>query len=155
MTTGAAALCIRIQLRCGGLSTSCGRSINSIFFKYNTDVYRIPIFYNAIRGYMVKLTSWSRVLRHAVFRRVSLPRRQLPLSRPSRDDSLFVEPHVFEAPAIVLAVGHYRQPLDLGLPAGRGAQVIDDRARQILLQFIIGVPREPFALARIGFHRLL
>src|SRR5437763_3507414 len=36
MTTGAAALCIRVQLRCEGLSTSCGRSINSIFFKYNS-----------------------------------------------------------------------------------------------------------------------
>jgi len=29
--------------------------------------------------------------------------------------------------------GDHRQPLDLGLPAGRGAQVIDDRARQILI----------------------
>src|SRR5712671_7797626 len=67
----------------------------------------------------------------------------------------FVEPHVFEAPAIVLAVGHHCQPLDLGLPAGRGAQVIDDRARQTLLQFIIGVPHQLFALAWIGFHRLL
>jgi hypothetical protein len=27
---------------------------------------------------------------------------------------LFVEPHVFEAPAIVLAVGHHRQPLTSG-----------------------------------------
>src|SRR5947208_3849327 len=69
MTTGAAALCIRVQLRCEGLSTSSGRSVNSIFFKYNTDVYRIPILYNAIRGHMVKLTSCSRVLRHAVFLR--------------------------------------------------------------------------------------
>src|ERR1700720_3487962 len=65
---------------------------------------------------------------------------------------LFVEPHILEAPAIVLAVGHHRQPLDLGLPAGRGAQVVDDRARQVFLQLVVDIPHQLFALCRIGFR---
>src|SRR5579871_3503823 len=37
--------------------------------------------------------------------------------------ALFVEPHILEAPAVVGAVDHDRQALDLGPPAGRFAQV--------------------------------
>src|SRR5580704_15823040 len=49
--------------------------------------------------------------------------------------ALPVEPDVFKAPAIILAVSHHGQPFDLGHPAGRGAQMVDDRPSEILLQF--------------------
>src|SRR5258708_4315098 len=73
-------------------------------------------------------------------------------TRLIRSLPLFVEPHILEAPAIVLAVGHHRQPLDLGLPAGRRAQVVDDRARQVFLQLVVDIPHQLFALCRIGFR---
>src|SRR5258705_13401468 len=37
-----------------------------------------------------------------------------------------VEPPIFHAPAIVLAVDHDRDALELRLPAGRGTEVVDD-----------------------------
>src|ERR1700719_2796750 len=65
---------------------------------------------------------------------------------------LLIQPEVFEAPAIVLAVDHDRQALDLGLPAGRGAEMINDRTRAVLLQFLVDLPDELTALLRIGLH---
>src|SRR5690348_10695572 len=67
---------------------------------------------------------------------------------------LLVQPEVFEAPAIVLAVDHDRQPFDFGLPAGRGAEVVNGRPRPVLLQFLVDLPDELAALLRVGFHRL-
>src|SRR5260370_29235275 len=67
---------------------------------------------------------------------------------------LFVQPEVFEAPAIVLAVDHDRQPFHLRLPAGRCAEVVNDRTRAVLLQFLVDLPDEFAALLRIGLHRL-
>src|SRR4029077_20641264 len=69
--------------------------------------------------------------------------------------ALPVEPNVFKAPAIILAIGHNGQPFDLGHPAGRGAQMVDDRSSEILLQFMVDIPDELLALGRIGFRRLL
>ena len=63
---------------------------------------------------------------------------------------LAVEPDIFHAPAVVLAVYHDGQPLDLRLHAGRGAGVVDDRARPVLLQLLVDVPDEMPALFSIG-----
>src|SRR5579885_2443239 len=68
---------------------------------------------------------------------------------------LFVEPDVLEAPAVVGAVDHDVQPLDLRPPAGRLAQVELDRPHHRLLQSAVDLPDEPFALFLIAFHRLL
>src|SRR5258708_29424551 len=66
-----------------------------------------------------------------------------------------VQPPIFHAPAIVLAVDHDRRALHLRLPAGRGAEMVDDRARAILLQFLVDVPDQALALFLVGFRRLL
>src|SRR6267154_711550 len=66
-----------------------------------------------------------------------------------------VQPPIFHAPAIVLAVDHDRRALHLRLPAGRGAEVVDDRPRAILLQFPVDVPDQALALFLVGFCRLL
>src|SRR5438477_12329555 len=70
------------------------------------------------------------------------------------DTRLAVEPPIFHAPAIVLAVDHDRYALELRLPAGRGAKVVDDRPRAILLQFLVDVPDQALALLLVGFRRL-
>src|SRR5690242_14867102 len=67
--------------------------------------------------------------------------------------ALFVEPDVLEAPAVIGAVDHDVQPLDLGPPAGRLAQVEWPHNR--LLQLAVDLPNELLALRLVGFHRLL
>src|SRR6516165_8269573 len=62
-------------------------------------------------------------VRVAIWSRQSYSTKVSAISVPSL---LPVEPDVFEAPAIVLAVGHHRQAFDRELPAGGGAQVVDD-----------------------------
>src|SRR6266699_1929809 len=47
---------------------------------------------------------------------------------------LFVEPHIFHAVAVVDAVHHRRVALDVGMPAGAGAVVVNHRARHVLSQ---------------------
>src|SRR5271163_2547281 len=68
---------------------------------------------------------------------------------------LFVEPDVFEAPAIVDAVDHDRQTLDPGLPAGAAGRVKDDRSDRSFRQHPFELPDDLLALFRIGLHRLL
>src|SRR5438270_12512656 len=68
--------------------------------------------------------------------------------------ALLVEPYIFEAPAVVDAVDHDRQPLDLGLAAGRAARIEDHRPGNVLDQLPFDLPYQLFALFRIGFHRL-
>jgi hypothetical protein len=68
-------------------------------------------------------------------------------SRPS----LIVEPDVFHAPAIVLAVDHDGQVFDLRLHAGGGTGVVDDRARAVLLQPLVDVPDEMPAPVAVGY----
>src|SRR5436190_15818489 len=65
---------------------------------------------------------------------------------------LSVQPHVFHAPAVVDAIDHRRQPLDLRLPAGGKNIVKNDRASSVFLQFPIDLPYQPLALVLIG-HR--
>src|SRR5437879_12741180 len=65
-----------------------------------------------------------------------------------------VEPPIFHAPAIVLAVDHDRDALQLRLPAGCGAEVVGDWPRAVLLQFLIDVPAQALALVLVGLCRL-
>src|SRR5204863_10159063 len=65
---------------------------------------------------------------------------------------LSVQPHVFHAPAVVDAIDHHRQPLDLRLPAGGKNIVKNDWASSVFLQFPIDLPYQPLALVLIG-HR--
>src|SRR5258708_21692610 len=68
---------------------------------------------------------------------------------------LLVQPDVFEAPAVEYAVDHDLQTLEPRLPAGRKAQVIDDRSRLIFLQPAIDLPHQPLAFLLVGLDRLL
>src|SRR5438094_7811477 len=79
-----------------------------------------------------------------------------PGLRPDLGDTRSaVEPPIFHAPAIVLAVDHDRDVFHLRLPARRGAEVIDDRARAIFLQFLVDIPDQALSLLLVGFRRLL
>src|SRR5215472_16065466 len=69
--------------------------------------------------------------------------------------NLPLEPHVFHAPTVVLAVDHDGQPFELSLHASCCAGVVDDWARRILLQFLVDLPNEVPALLLIGHRRLL
>src|SRR5262249_23949917 len=64
-----------------------------------------------------------------------------------------VEPDVFHAPAIVLAVHHDGQPLNLGLIAGAKPRVVDDRPGTVLLQLPIDVPDQFPARVLVGCGR--
>src|SRR5215467_10179815 len=97
------------------------------------------------------------------WRRLSLPiasipppRRESPRSshRCSLGFSLAVEPQIFETPAVVDAVDHDRQALDVGLPAARRLIVEDDRPGAILLQLAVDRPHQLFPLLGVGLHRL-
>src|ERR1700720_3828394 len=87
--------------------------------------------------------------------RSSLLRRYAPRNDSIRVIPLFIQPDVFEAPAIVDAVDHYRQALDPGLPAGAAGRVKDDWANRSFRQYPFELPDNPLALFRIGLHRLL
>src|SRR5215469_17635725 len=71
------------------------------------------------------------------------PRRESPRSSRhcSSGCSLVVEPQIFETPAVVDAVDHDRQALDVGLPAARRLIVKDDWPGAILLQFADNRPQ--------------
>ena len=75
--------------------------------------------------------------------RTGAPSMTAPIGSAS---ALPVEPDVFEAPAVVDAVDHHRQALDVGLPAGRGAVVKDDRPGAVLLQLAVDLPDQLLAL---------
>src|SRR5439155_26125104 len=68
---------------------------------------------------------------------------------------LLVEPDILEAPPVEHAVDHDLQTLEARLPARRKAQVIDDRARLVLLQPAVDLPYQALALLLVGFGRLL
>src|ERR1700738_5273362 len=71
-----------------------------------------------------------------------------------RRAGLTVQPNVFEAPAVVNAVDHDRQPFDVGLAAARGAVVKDDRPGRLLPPLPVDLPHQLFALLPVGLHRL-
>src|SRR5215471_18748164 len=84
------------------------------------------------------------------------PRRESPRSSRhcSSGCSLAVEPQIFETPAVVDAVDHDRQALDVRLPAARRLIVKDDWPGAILLQFAVDRPHQFFPLLGVGLHRL-
>src|SRR6202030_1096235 len=59
---------------------------------------------------------------------------------------LLVEPDVFHAPAVVDAVDHDRQTLDLGVPAVAATAEKDERLRVVLSQPPLDVPDDVLAL---------
>src|SRR5690242_2799470 len=69
--------------------------------------------------------------------------------------NLPVEPDVFHPVAVVDAVDHRRQSLDIRLRAGAPARVEDDRSGALLDQPPLDLPHQLFALIRVGLARLL
>src|SRR5262252_4842565 len=65
-----------------------------------------------------------------------------------------IEPEVFEAPAVVDAVDHRGESLDIRLPAGRSPRVVNDRAGTVLSQPTLDLPDQLFALLLVKFARL-
>src|ERR1051325_7698397 len=68
---------------------------------------------------------------------------------------LLVQPSVFEAPAVVIAVHHHRVPLEIGLPAGGRYRIQDRGPRPVFRQLLFDFPDQTLALVVVGFHRLL
>src|SRR5215475_2475148 len=67
---------------------------------------------------------------------------------------LLVEPDVFEAPAVVDAVDHRREPFDIMVATGRGSRVVNDRPGAVLGQPTLDLPHQPLALVLVEFDRL-
>src|SRR5437588_7581629 len=82
-------------------------------------------------------------------------RHSCPASMRNPSRWLFVEPEVFEAPAVVDAVGHDGQVPDLRIPAGRASGVKYDRPGAVLDQALLELPHQSFALLDIWLGRLL
>jgi len=62
--------------------------------------------------------------------------------------------------AVEDAVGHYRQPLDIGLPAGPAARIEDDRPCVVFSELAFDGPDQlraalPVALDRLPFDQLV
>src|SRR5215469_1515327 len=99
-------------------------------------------------------------------RRKFIPTRVILLraSRPTQAASvrtshpnpawLLVEPYVFEAGAIVNAVDHADQTVDVWPPAGDAGHVQDVRARVFFDQLLLDLPNQLLPPAGIGFPRL-
>src|SRR5689334_19746906 len=81
-------------------------------------------------------------LRRTVFSVIAFP--------PLCFGGLSIQPPIFHSPAVVLAVHHHRDPLELRLPAGRRAHMIYDRPPEALLQQVIGVLHQLLAFHRVG-----
>src|SRR6516165_7320691 len=69
--------------------------------------------------------------------------------------TLLVEPDVFHAIAVVDAVDHRGEPLDIGLRASPAARIKDDRQGAVLSQPPFDLPDQLFAFFSVGFGRLL
>ena len=69
--------------------------------------------------------------------------------------SLFVQPHVLVTIAVIRAVHHDGDALDIGLPAGAPVAVEDDRTSDVLLQLLVDLPDQLLALLNVRFLRLL
>src|SRR5882672_6169573 len=81
---------------------------------------------------------------------VSAHRGRLPRRR-----TLLVHPDVFVTIAVIGAVHHDGDALDVRLPARTLTTVEDDRARHVLLQFLVDFPDQLLALLLVGFGGLL
>src|SRR5258708_4345090 len=69
--------------------------------------------------------------------------------------ALPVQRHIFEAGAVVDAVDHGHQPLDLWLPAIGRVWIEEDRPRVVRDQDLLDVPYQMLALLDVGLGRLL
>src|ERR1700730_13866176 len=83
---------------------------------------------------------------------VSLPvcRRQ-----KTRYETLLVQPHIFHPQSVVDAVDHRHVVLDVGLPAGPRAVVIEHRPGDVFGQAALVFPDHFPSFCLVGFHRLL
>src|SRR6516225_2919771 len=68
---------------------------------------------------------------------------------------LFVEPDVFHAPAIEMAVHHLTEALDPGLPAVRTTGIKQDRPGDVRRQPALDLPENRLAPLRVALARLL
>jgi hypothetical protein len=65
-----------------------------------------------------------------------------------------VEPDVFHAQPIVDRVDEHRVAGDVGVPAGAGSAVIEDRAGDVLGHLLLDLPDDLPTLLLVAFHRL-
>src|SRR5689334_11052912 len=68
---------------------------------------------------------------------------------------LLVHPYVLVPGVVVDAVVVRNEAVNVGLPAGAGDVVIDDRARCVIDQKLLDLPDDPPALLLVGLLRLL
>src|SRR6266568_5484829 len=68
--------------------------------------------------------------------------------------ALPIQPYILEAPAVVDAVDHHRQPFHLGLAARRADIVKDDRPGSVFLQLLVDLPHQLLALCLVRHRRL-
>jgi hypothetical protein len=68
--------------------------------------------------------------------------------------ALFIEPDVFHAVAVVDAVDHRLQPLDIGLRARPAARIEDDRPGAVLGQPPFDLPHQLFTFLPVGLGGL-
>src|SRR6266851_6750867 len=80
--------------------------------------------------------------------------RFIELFAPFVSCALFVEPYVFQPYPVVDRVHHHRVALDVGMPAGARAAVIEDRTGDVLGQLLLDLPDQLLALLLVELHRL-
>ena len=68
------------------------------------------------------------------------------VQRMALQRTLLVQPHVLVTIAVIGAVHHDGDALDIGLPAGALAGVEDDRTGDVLLQLLVDLPDQLLAL---------
>src|SRR6266567_6350832 len=93
---------------------------------------------------------------NADFRLVTPSRKAFGIrDAPPRRSELFVEPCLFEAPAVEDAVDHRGDPVHPRVPAGGEIVAPDDRAGGILDQLLVDLPDQLLALLLVRLYRLL
>src|SRR6185295_15611782 len=83
------------------------------------------------------------------------PRKCDEASPTAWGSALLVEPDMLKTPIIIDAVFLVHVTLEVGVPAGRGAVVVDDGPRHVLGENALDLPHQRLALFDIDFLRLL
>src|SRR5204862_4685267 len=78
-----------------------------------------------------------------------------PLPKRTSIRRLLVEPDILHAMVVVDAVDHHGIALDVGMPAGARAVVVQNRPGNVLGQAALDLEHDRLALLLIGLHRLL
>jgi len=91
---------------------------------------------------------------NAAVMRAEAPSRK-PQATVALRRTLLVQPRVLVTIAVIRAVHHNGDALDIGLPAGALAAVEDDRTSYVLLQLLVDLPDQLLALLDVRFLRLL